>query len=199
MRPSKYHAIALLLIAMTAQRLPAKDKQKKTKTVDQDQISVAAHIAVTGAPILRFMATNHYGRSYVYAERGPGQPITLLDITNPGQPTVVSQLESGQLPSDPASAMNLVAVAGTAAISTSASSDVAKASAQTIRLLDFSDPANPKVTRQFEAVTAVERMSSTVTLLANSEGIWVLTNHLAENPADLERYARKVIYGDSMY
>ncbi len=197
MTPSKYPAIALLLIASTAQQLPAKDKHKKPG-LDQDQISVAAHIAVTGGPIVRFMATNHYGRSYVYAERGPGQPITLLDVSNPGKPAIVSQLEAGQLPAGASAATNLVAVSGTAAISSSAT-ETAQPSVQTIRLLDFSDPANPKVTKQFDAVTAVERISGTVTLLANSDGVWVLTNHLADNPEDDERYARKVIYGESMY
>jgi hypothetical protein len=193
-----YQAIAFLLVASTAQQLLAKDKNKKTSSVEQDQISVAAHIAVTDGPVLRFMATNHYGRLYVYAERGPGQPITLLDITNPGGPTVVSQLDSGQLPVNATGATNLVTVAGTAAISSTAP-EIGRPAVQTIRLLDFSDPANPKVTRQFDGVTAVERISTTITLLANSDGVWVLTNHLAANPEEEERYARKVIYGESMY
>jgi hypothetical protein len=193
-------AIAFFLsIASTALPLAAKEKHKKTAPADQDQISVAAHLAVPGSPILCFMATRHYDRSYVYAERGSGQPITLLDVTNPNRPLILSQLDSGSLPDDPPAATNLVAVAGTAALSTSAPADSGKASVQTIRLLDFSDPANPKVTRQFDGVTAVQRVSGGVILLANPEGVWVLTDHLAEDPKEIERYARKVIYGESMY
>lgn len=196
MRVSGYTAIALLLIAST---VSAKDKHKKHSATDQDQISVAAHIAVPGAPILNFVATHHYDRSYVYAERGPGQPITLLDITKPDHPVVLSQFDTGAMPADAQSATNLVAVAGTAAISTTAPAETGKPATQSIRLLDFSDPANPKVTKQFDGVTAVERVSSAVTLLANAEGVWILTSHLAEDPEEVERYARKVIYGESMY
>jgi hypothetical protein len=65
--------------------------------------------------------------------------------------------------------------------------------------MDLSDPASPKVTRQFDGVTAVEKLSSGLILLANQEGVWVLSQHLADDPKMGERYARKVIYGESMY
>lgn len=86
--------------------MAAKDKPKQ-----EDQISVSGHIAVPGGAILRFIATEHYGRRYIYAERAQGEPITLLDIAKPSQPTVVSQLDASS------GAANLVAVAGTAALS----------------------------------------------------------------------------------
>jgi hypothetical protein len=199
MRFCGYEALALLLIASTTQQLTAKAKRGKADSTDQDRISVAAHLAVSGGPIVAFAVTSHYGRSYVYAQRAPDQPITLLEITDPGQPTIVSQIDPARIPSSGTNGRNLVAVAGTAAISTSAPSEAVKPEEQTIRLLDFSDPANPKVTRQFDKVTAVRRISGRVTLIANPEGIWVLTSHLAEDPADAERYARKVVYGESMY
>jgi hypothetical protein len=191
MRLSTPRTIALFLILCGSYPLSAKDKHKPAPP--QDQITVAAHLAIPGAPILRFTATRHYDRSYIYAERGPGQPITLLDVTDPAKPIVVSQLDS------PADTASLIAAAGTAAISTSAPSSVAKAPAQTIRLMDFSDVAHPKVTQQFENVSAVEKISGAVTLLANPEGIWILTQRLADDPEIDERYARKVIYGESMY
>ena len=65
--------------------------------------------------------------------------------------------------------------------------------------MDFSDAAHPKITQQFENVTAIEKVSGTITILANPEGIWILTQHLAEDPRVEERYARKVIYGESIY
>jgi hypothetical protein len=184
-------ALAFLLLALAPDLVSGKDKAKRDQTPQQDQISVDAHIAVPGGPVVRFVATKHYDRTYVYVEHGPGQPTTLLDVSSPGKPLVVSQLDLTT------AATNLVAVAGTAALSSSAVHDQTNVASQTIRLMDFSDPKNPKVTRQFEGVTAVEKLSGGVILLANPEGVWVLSQHLADDPAVQERYAKKVIYGEN--
>ena len=193
MRIFLYRSTAIIVAAAGVCQLAAKDKPKPKGASSQDQIVVSSHLSVSGGPILRFVATQHYDRSYVYAERGSGQPVTLIDVTRPAQPVIVSQLDAAS------GTTNLVAVAGTAALSSDTPAEAAKAPAQTIRLMDFSDPASPKVTRQFDGVTAVERLSNGLILLANSEGVWVLSQHLAEDPKAEERYARQVIYGDSMY
>lgn len=184
-------AAIVSLAAVAGLPLAAKDKKKDPP---QDQIRVEAHIAVAGGPITQFAATTHYNRAYVYAERGPGQPVTLLDVTNPSQPKVLSQVAS----SSDAVTGNLVAAAGTAALSTSAGTPTTPA-AQTIRLMDFSDPANPKVTQQFEGVTAVEHLPNGLIMLANADGVWILSQHLALDPAEEECYAHYVIYGSSRF
>ncbi len=173
--------------------LHAKDKHPKAKPAEaQDQIIVESHISNDGGAITRFLATQHYSRSYIYAEREPGQPVTLIDVTNPSHPLVLSQATASS------ASINLLAVAGTAALSSDAPAPNTSA-LQTIRIIDFSDPANPKMTKQFDNVTAVQTISGGVILLANSDGIWILSRHLAADPAAEERYARKVVYGESMY
>jgi hypothetical protein len=195
MRSHLYRSTAaVLLIAAGGHQLAARDKHKQSADPAKDQITVESHIPVPGGPITQFTATRHYSRSYVYAERGPGQPATLLDVTNPAKPQILSKVAA----SSSAVAGNLVAVAGTAALSTSAGA-VATPPAQTIRLMDFSDPSNPKVTQQFDGVTAVEKLSNGLIMLANADGVWILSRHLADDPEEDARYARKVIYGESMY
>lgn len=190
MRLATYRTIALFLLVSGIPALYAKNKQKQD-AVAQDQIAVAAHLSLPGSLITRFTTTRHYNSVYVYAERGPGQPITLLDVTDANKPIVVSQL-------DASNAATLIGATGTAAISTTAAAAPTTAP-QTIRLMDFSDPAHPKVTQEFDGVTAIEKMSGDVTLLSNAQGVWVLRQRLAEDPVEDERYARKVIYGESMY
>ncbi|HEX4134179.1 MAG TPA: hypothetical protein VHY84_06115 [Bryobacteraceae bacterium] len=192
MRLSLYWTVTLFIVIAGIPRLSAKEKHKPAAP-PQDQITVEAHIAVPGGPIARFTPTRHYDRSYVYAERGPGQPVTLLDVTKPAEPRILSQVASSNLASG-----NLVVVAGTAALSTSAP-EAAKPVPQTIRLMDFSNPAAPKVTQEFTGVTAVEKLSNGLIMLADANGIWILSQHLADDPEMDERYARKVIYGESMY
>jgi hypothetical protein len=185
MRISNRRVAAILIaIAVSAGEVEAKKKdQKPAADSPHDQIVIDAHLPFTGGPITRFVVTEHYNHAYIYAEREPGKPVTLIDATKPGQPVVLSELTSG----------SLVAVAGTAALETDSTPAAQAPKPQTIRIMDFSDPAHPKVTRQFDGVTAVERSRGLI-LLANSEGIWILSEHLAEDPAVEAEYARRIVY-----
>jgi len=179
--------MVLTMTAVTGE-LAAKDKHPKAaKTQPQDQIVIEAHIAVGDGPVTRFVATRHYDHPYVYAERGAGKPVTLIDVANPDHPEVLSNVNW------PGPSGNLLAVAGTAALASDAPGEKTPA-AQTIRLMDFSDPSNPKVTKQFDGVTAVEKISGGIILLANADGIWILSQHFAQDPAVEKTYAHTVVY-----
>ena len=185
-------AIILIIAAVSGRELQAKEKHQTAESPNQDQIVIESHIAVAAGPIARLIATRHFGRSYAYAVREAGKPVTLIDVTDPRNPRILSEANL------PTPSSSLLAVTGTAALA----SDAAAATTppvQTIRLMDFSDPAQPKVTKQFDGVTAIETVPGGLTLLANSEGIWILSQHFAEDPAVEKRYANKVIYGESMY
>jgi hypothetical protein len=182
-------AAVFVAAGICGQAAEAKDK-KTAAAQPHDQITVEAHLSVTGGPVTHFIATRHQNNTWVYAERGSGEVTTVLDVTRPDHPRVLSDIASGPL----------VSVAGTAALfSDSGTANTAPAAPQTIRVMDLSDPANPKVTRQFDGVTAVQKINGGLILLANPEGIWILSEHLTPDPDEERRYARKVIYGESMY
>jgi hypothetical protein len=66
--------------------------------------------------------------------------------------------------------------------------------------MDFSDPKNPKVAREFTGVTATSRDNQRgLIFVANPEGIWILRQHFAEDPDVQRAYEDYVIYGSSMY
>jgi hypothetical protein len=177
-------AAMVIAVAINAGAVEAKKKDPKPAADSlHDQIVIDAHLPFTWGPITRFVVTEHYNHPYIYAEREPGKPVTLIDATRPGQPVVLSELTSG----------SLVAVSGTAALETDSTSAARELRTQTIRIMDFSEPAHPKVTRQFDGVTAVERSRGLI-LLANPEGIWILSEHLAEDPAVEAEYARRIVY-----
>jgi hypothetical protein len=188
MRNTNIRLRATFLVgAMAALTLNAKPKHHH-EAPDQDQIAIQSHIQLAGAPITGFIATQHYNRSYVYAERGAGNPVTLIDVTDTAHPVVVSEI------SMTAGSSALLSVAGTAAIMGQgpASKEVVP---QSVSIMDFSDPAQPKVTRTFEGITALEKVSNgAVILLANKEGVWVLKQHFALDPKLEEEYAKEVVY-----
>jgi hypothetical protein len=177
-------AAILIAAAVSGGEVEAKNKKPKPDAGQpQDQIVIDAHIPFSEGAVTRFVVTQHYSRSYIYAEREAGKPVTLIDATKPGQPKVLSELTSG----------SLVAVAGTAALESDATPATPSPKSQTIRIMYFSDPAHPKVTRQFDGVTAVERSGGLI-LVANPEGIWILSEHLAQDPAVEAEYAHRVVY-----
>jgi hypothetical protein len=189
--------IVFLLLTGTV-ALYAKDKHpKKQDDSPQDQITVAAHIPSTGGPVTRFIATQHYGRSYVYAEHESGKTLTLIDVTNPGQPMVLADVA---YPGNPASSSLLTATGTAALVTDTPLVDTKPAPAQVIRIMNLADPLHPTVAQEFTGVTATSRdVQPGLILLANADGIWILQQHFALDPAVEKSYAYKVIYGESMY
>ena len=46
---------------------------------------MVGHIPLTGGPVKRFLATQHYSSYYLYAEHENGGNLTLIDITKTDQ------------------------------------------------------------------------------------------------------------------
>jgi hypothetical protein len=190
-------AIIFLLLVGAAASYGKDKKSKKPDDSPQDAITVVGHIPLTGGPVTGFTATQHYSRAYVYAEHEAGKGLTLIDVTDASQPRVLSDVGD---PSASGSA-SLLAAAGTAVlVSDSALAAVKPAATQTIRIMNFSDPLHPTVAQEFKGVTAMtQNVGPGLILLSNADGIWILQQHFALDPAVEKRYAYKVVYGDSMY
>ncbi len=128
MKTQKIRAtVALIATAVGGGELAAKDKHPKTVPAKpQDQIAIEAHIAFSDGPVTHFIATQHYDRSYVYAERARREAGHSDRCHEPRAPTGSCQHQSGS------------------AVGQSAGSGWRRCTGQTIRLMNFSDPANPK-------------------------------------------------------
>jgi hypothetical protein len=175
-----------------------KDKHpKKQDDSSQDQITVVAQIPSTGGPVTRFIPTQHYGHSYVYAEHESGKSLTLIDVSNPSRPVVLADMA---YPDGSASASLLTATGTAALVSDTPAMDQKPRPPQVIRIMNLSDPLHPSVAQEFKGVTATSRdVQPGVILLANADGIWILQQHFALDPAVERSYAYKVWYGESMY
>lgn len=173
--------------------LPLSARDKKPKADPEDAIQVVGHIPVTGGPVKRFFTTQHYSNVYLYAEHETGGNVTLIDVSKASQPKLLAEVAYGD-----SAGQGLSLVAGTAAMVTSEASPP-PAAPQSIRIMDFSDPAHPKVAREFTGVTAMSRDDHRgLIFIANADGIWILQQHLAEDPEVEKAYAYQVVYGMSM-
>jgi hypothetical protein len=184
----------MLVLAALVLAPCASARNKKPKAADpKDEIEVVGHIPLTGGPVKRFLATQHFSSYYLYAEHENGGNLTLIDITKTDQPAVLADVASA--PNGASS--NLTVVAGTAALVSSepGTSSTAVQAPQTIRIMDFSDPQNPKVAREFTGVTAMSKDGGRgLIFVANADGIWILQQHLAQDPEVQKAYENYVLY-----
>jgi hypothetical protein len=169
-------------------------KDKKTKTpppAPKDEIQVVGHIPLTAGPVRRFLSTQHYSSFYLYAEHDSGNTVTLIDVTRMNRPMVLADVAYPPgIGSD-----TLTVVVGTAALVSDGQPAASAPVPQTVRIMDFSDPEAPKVAREFKGVTAMSRDDSRgLIFIANGEGIWILQQRLAEDPAVQKAYADYVTY-----
>lgn len=191
--PRTHRPLALFLgLTLLAVQLSAKKNLKKQPEPDQDQIQVTAHVPVRDGPITRFFSTTHYSQHYLYVEHGAAHAVTLIDITDPAKPRVIADLSAGM----PQGSGGLLAVAGTAALTSDAPSAIATPQpAQTIRIFNFSDPLHPQVVQEFKNVSTIAQDTPhSLFFLANDKGVWILHEHYAEDPKVQEEYARHVLY-----
>jgi hypothetical protein len=192
----KWQRMAMVVVAGLMVSAPgAYARHKNSKAAPSpplDTIEVVGHVTLASSPVSHFICTQHYSSYYLYAEHSTGKNITLVDVTQAAAPSVLADVPYA--PAD--GSEGLVAVAGTAAlVSTDQSNPGAAVNPQTLRIMDFSDPQHPKVAREFTGVTAVGRDEHRgLVFVANSEGIWILQQHLALDPKVEEEYARYVLY-----
>jgi hypothetical protein len=184
--------VLVVLALILSPNAKCKDKQKKSPPRDpQDAIEVVGHLPPVGGAVTRFLSTPHYSSYYLYVEHEGGKNVTLVDVSKTKQPVVLADI-----PSAPnGGSASLFAVTGTAALISEQTANVPVMSPQTIRIMDFSDPTQPKVAREFARVTAMSRDDQRgLIFLANPEGIWILHQSFALDPQVEREYAQRILY-----
>lgn len=184
-------AVGVLVLMPSAH---GKDKNKKSPPKDpQDAIEVVGHIPLAKGAITGFIPTQHYSSYYLYVEHDGGKKFTLVDVTKATRPAVLADVST---PSSAGAPSSFFAVAGTAALVTEQhGATAAPPAAQTVRIMDFSDPQHPNVAREFTGVTTISRDERRgLIFLANPDGLWILHQSFAMDPEVEREYAHRVLY-----
>ncbi len=176
-------AVALLLLATFAF---ASDKKDKSKSADTSPAAtkVISHLALEG-PVPRQMFLQAQGANqYLYIDQGAQQGYTVVDVTKPSHPTVVKHVEGGKLR----------AVGPGIVVTQTPEGDSSKTVArshpptESVKVLDTSDPANPRTIQTFNGVTSViQDGGRNLVYLTNEEGLWIVSHP----PQRLEPERRK--------
>ncbi|MGA9998523.1 MAG: hypothetical protein WBQ04_00225 [Candidatus Acidiferrales bacterium] len=175
--PTKTHIganVPLTLLALFVAVAPNALARHSKKPPDQP-VAVIAHLALTGPPASQMLLQERDGKQYLYAVRNSGKGYTIVEVTNPSQPSLVKRVAWP----DGASAGRFQTVGATLGI---AEGSAANSSAmrpepppESLELVDLSDPANPRTIKSFSGVTSVLTDDArNLIYITNGEGLWIL-------------------------
>jgi hypothetical protein len=140
---------------------------------------VIAHLPLQEAPGNEMLLQNKGDKQYLYVQKASKQGFTVVDVTKPQLPSLVNRSAG----SNDATAGKLEMVSpdlGLAEVPDKNSKGVIRSTenpTETVKILDLSDPAHPKVLQTFTSVTSIlQDPSRGLIYLANNEGLWIL-NH----------------------
>jgi hypothetical protein len=163
-------AVGMLAISVS---LSAKDEPPKPTDVPA---TVVAHLPLPQATGNQMLLQKENGRNYLYVQQASKQGFMIVDVTKPEKPSLLKRTaESNQ-----ATAGNLQMVSPDVAIAEAPEKKATTLTSssrptETIRILDLSDPHNPKTLQEFNGVTSVlPDGGHGLIYLTNNEGLWIL-------------------------
>jgi len=144
--------------------------------------TVIAHLPLPQATGNQMLLQRENGKHYLYVQQAAKQGFMVVDVSNPEKPSLLKRTaESNQSTSG-----NLQIVSPDVAIAeapekTAGTLTSSNHLTETVRVLDLSDPRNPKTLETFNKVTSIlPDGGHSLIYLTNNEGLWILRyNHPA--------------------
>ena len=138
--------------------------------------TVIAHLALPQATGSQMLLQRDNGKHYLYVQQATKQGFMVVDVSKPERPVLLKRTaESNQ-----STAGNLQMVGPDVAIAeaperTPTTLTSSNRPTETVRVLDLSDPRNPKTLETFNKVTSLlPDGGHGLIFLTNNEGLWVL-------------------------
>jgi hypothetical protein len=178
-------AVALLMFfVMMTPCAMAKAKEAPTQSA-----TVIAHLPLSGPAVNQMFLQQEGSKQYLYIQQASKQAYTVIDVTKPDRPNVTNRMVLPSKGSGAKLQMLGGGIALAAAPETSGTSgsrhelvqarpqgttDAARPT-ESVRVLDLSDPKNPRTLQIFEGVTSVLADDARKLIyITNADGLWVL-------------------------
>jgi hypothetical protein len=152
--------------------------------------TVIAHLSLPQATGTQMLLQKDNAKQYLYVQQAAKQGFMIVDVTKPERPNLVKRTSE----SNQATAGNLQMVSPDVAIAEAPERTPSTLTSnnhptETVRVLDVSDPRNPKTLETFNKVTSIlPDGSNGLIYLTNNEGLWILRYN---RPAMLEPSKKK--------
>ena len=168
-------AVVLSSLVVLPAMLAAASEQPTPKPTDVPA-TVIAHLPLPQATGSQMLLQRETGKQYLYVQQAGKQGFMVVDVTRPEKPNLLKRAaESNQSTSG-----NLEMVSPDVAIAeapekTPTTLTSSTHPTETVRVLDLSDPHNPKTLETFNKVTSIlPDGSRSLIYLTNNEGLWIL-------------------------
>jgi hypothetical protein len=151
---------------------------------------VIAHLPLPQATGSQMLLQKENGRNYLYVQQASKQGFMIVDVTKPDKPNLLKRTAEANQPT----AGNLEMVTPDIAIAEAPEKKPTTLTSsshptETIRILDLSDPHNPKTLQEFNGVTSLlPDGGHGLIYLTNNQGLWILRYN---RPALLEPAKKK--------
>lgn len=158
-------AIAAAIALAAPFFLPSHAQIAAQKNGDKEMIKVVAHLPLPGSAVRQIFLQSEGDRQYVYLQQNVH--FTVVDVTDPGKAQIIERAAPGG---------RLTEVgAGLAIAVKSDQAGDAPVPTQTVKLMDMSDPKNPRTAKTFSGVTSIYSDDARhLIFLTNSEGLWIV-------------------------
>lgn len=172
----KHIGIFVILSAVLAASAPAIANNNKPTEVPA---KVVAHLALQESPGSEMLLQNKGDKQYLYVQKASKEGFTVVDVSKPAAPSLVSK--GGANSDATAGKLELagpdVGVAETPDRNSKGVIRSADNPTETVKILDLTDPAHPKVLQTFKGVTStLQDPGRGLIYLANNEGLWILSH-----------------------
>ncbi|MGC2020754.1 MAG: hypothetical protein WA654_06830 [Candidatus Sulfotelmatobacter sp.] len=178
-----------LSVLAVAGMLTAASEEATPKATDVPA-TVIAHLPLPQATGSQMLLQRENGKHYLYVQQAAKQGFMVVDVSNPEKPSLLKRtVESNQ-----ATSGNLEIVGHDVAIAeaperTPTTLTSSNHPTEVVRVLDLSDPQNPKTLETFNKVTSLlPDGGHSLIYLTNDEGGWILRS---KHPMLLEPAKKK--------
>jgi len=169
----KFATVLLTVSATLAAGAPTLNaKPRPVKTAVQPT-AVIAHLALPGAPVSQLALQENGSKQYLYIEQSSVEGFAIVDVTKPNQPSVIKR----QPWANESSIGRLQLIGAALGLAEASEIETVKtvSRAETLKVLDLTDPANPKTILSFSGVTStLADDARNLVYIANGDGLWIL-------------------------
>ena len=190
---TRFWATAALLISVIGLSLSpgyAKSKEKKERK-EQPQtkavgIYLIGHLQLPETTVSGIAAASDPGRELLQLTDTVHGTLTVVNVAEPSRPKLLGQ---SKLPGELAHAKVQVRMGDAALLTVSHTDSPGQADPQSLTLVSFADPSNPKTVQTFEGVTAIwSDRERELIYLSNADGLWVLQIYSAADKRAEEQF-----------
>ncbi|MGO8985315.1 MAG: hypothetical protein ACLPHI_15980 [Terriglobales bacterium] len=178
------------LLVCSIRVVPASASEQPAAKPTEVPATVIAHLPLPQATGSQMLLQKEESKQYLYVQQAAKEGFMIVDVTKPERPTLLKRTAE----SNPATTGNLQMVSPEVAIAEAPERTPTTLTSnshptETVRVLDLSDPRNPKTLETFNKVTSIlPDGGHGLIFLTNNEGLWILRYN---RPALLEPAKKK--------